>query len=214
MAKPAGYIEASDRGLNPSDIDTPTYVCIDARLPVQPPIWTTVISDRRYRIQPSRQLTMDVGTTITETWNGWNSTSGDSDESGALAAAWKDYDGTGIDPASPVTGFELDTAGFSASTSEPRHASSPGGSEAYVVFESDVAEGEILAINLEMKNDLAFASSVPSSVRDFETIGHNTAVWSPYAANRSCSAWLMQRIIAQNLNKIMYETKQYWTVPL
>jgi len=214
MAKPAGYIEASDRGLNPSDIATPTYVCIDARLPVQPPSWTTVLFHRRYRIQASRQLTMDVGTTITETWNGWNTTSDPSDESGALAAAWKDYDADGSDPASPVSGFELDSCGFSASTSEPRHAASPGGSEAYVVFESDVAEGEILAINIEMKNDLAFAGSVPSSVRAYETIGRNTGTWAPYAKNRSCSAWLMQRIIAQNLNKIMYETKQSWTVPL
>ena len=214
MAKPAGYIEATDRGLQPSDLDTPTYVCIDARLPVQPKDWTTVTTDRRYRIQASRQLTMDVGTTITGTWNGWNGTSDPSTESGALAAVWKDYDADGTAPASPVTGFELDTAEFSASTSEPRHASAPAGAEAYLVFESDVAEGEVLAINLEMKNDLAFAGSVPSSVRDYETIGRNTAVWAPYAKNRSCSAWLMQRIIAQNMNKILFETKQYWTVPL
>ena len=214
MAKPAGYIEASDRGLNPSDVDTPTYVCMDARLPVQPPAWTTVLFDRRYRIQASRQLTMDVGTTITEVWNGWNAASDPNTESGALAAEWKDYDADGADPASPVYGFELDTADFSYSTSEPRHAASPGGEEAFVVFQSDVAEGEILAINLEMENDTGFASSVPSSVRSYETIGRNTGTWAPYAANRSCSAWLMQRIIAQNLNKILYETKQYWTVPL
>jgi hypothetical protein len=157
---------------------------------------------------------MDAGTTITGTWIGWNNTRDPSTEAGALAAVWKDYDADGTDPASPVTGFELDTAGFSASTSEPRHAAGPGGTEAYLVFESDVAEGEILAINLEMENDLAFTGSVPSSVRDYETTGRNTGTWSPYAANRSCSAWLMQRIIAQNLNKIMFETKQYWTVPL
>jgi len=214
MAKVAGEIEATDRGLSPSDVDTPTHVCMDARLPVQPEPWAAIPDNRRYRIQASRQLTMDAGTTITETWNGWNTTSGDSDETGALAAAWKDYDGTGTAPAHPVSGFELETADFSYSTSEPRHAASPGGVEAYVVFQSDVAEGEILAINLEMENDLPFALSTPSSTRNYETIGRNTGTWAPYAANRSCSAWLMQRIIAQNLNKILYETKQYWTVPL
>jgi len=208
-----GYITPGDDGLSASDHDTNTYVMIDARLPVQPSEWESQAGFQRYRIQASRQLSLPVGTTVTEYWVGWNLTSGVNNETGALAAVWKDYDGTDTAPAKP-SGAELTKPAFTSSSTAPSHAFSPGDNEAFLRFQTDAADGEILAVCLEMENDNAFNTSDPSSVRSYETIGRNTGTWVPYADNASCSAWLMQRIIAQNLNKVLYETKQCWTVPL
>ena len=209
----AGYITPGDHGLSVNDVDTDIYIMIDARLPVQPSEWESESGFQRYRIQAWRQLSIDAGKTTTERWVGWNYTSGTSSETGALAASWKEYDGTDTDPASP-SGSDLSTPAFSSSSSEPRHAYSPGDNEAYLRFQSDDTDTDILAIHLVFENDNVFSTSDPSSTRDYETIGRNTALWFPYADNMSVSAWLMQRILAQNLNKIMYETKQVWTVPL
>jgi hypothetical protein len=207
-----GYITPGDHGLSVNDVNTNIYVMIDARLPVQPPEWVVLAGFQRYRIQAWRQLTMDAGATTTENWIGWNFTSGASSETGALAASWKVYDGTDTDPAFP-TGADLGTPAFSSASTSPRHAYSPGNNEAYLAFQSDDVDTDILAIHLEFENDGAFATSDPASTRSYETIGRNTGTWVPYADNMSVSAWLLQ-LLAQNLNKIMYETKQYWTVPL
>jgi hypothetical protein len=213
MAKPAGYIEASDGGLAVIDVSTLQYVDISARLPVQPSEWTDDANMPRYRIETWRQITLDALTDTTEIWNGWPSSSSSDTVAGARAAAWIQYDATGQDPAKPV-GSELTQATFTSSETEPRQASYASAAEAHLTFEADVAEGEILAIYLETTVDNAFNTSDPSSTLDYETIGRNTGVWTPYDKNESVSAWLMQRILAQNLNKILYMTKQAWTVPL
>jgi len=213
MAKPAGYIEAADGGLAVSDLDLIHYVDISARLPVQPPEWTDDTNLQRYRIETWRQITLDAGTDTTEVWNGWPSSSSSDTVAGAQAAAWVQYDATGQDPAKPV-GSELTQPSFTSSTTEPRQAAYASGAESHLTFEADVAEGEILAIYFETGNDNAFNTSDPTSARDYETIGRNTGVYAPYLKNESASAWLLQRILAQNLNKILYMTKQAWTVPL
>jgi len=211
MAK--GYITPTDRGLTATDVDIDTHVMIDARLPVQPSEWESESGLQRYRIQASRQLSIDAGKVVTEHWVGWDGYSGVSNETGVLAAVWKDYDGTGSAPAEP-TGSDLTKPVFSSTNAAPRHAFSPGDNEAYLKFETDDVNTEILAICLEMENDNAIATSDPATTQNYETIGRNTGTWCPYEDNMSCNAWLLQRPLAQNLNKVLYETKQYWTVPL
>jgi len=214
MAKPAGYIEASDGGITFS-VRTGAYVFIDARLPVQAQGWTTVAGNPRYRIQVWRQITLGVGDKTDERWDGWDGFPGIESESGVLDAAWKEYDDTPWNPAKP-TGEPLDLGSFVTNTEEPRRASvpdhpvQPGRLHALM----SAGSGEILAIHIGMENDDLFAASDPSSVRDYETIGRNTATWVPYACNESFSAWHAQRLIAQNFNKILFATKQEWTVPV
>lgn len=213
MAKPDGYIDAAAGGLGITDINLLHYVDISARLPVQPSEWTDDANLQRYRIETWRQLTLDALTDTTEIWNGWPSSSSSDTVAGARAAAWVQYDAEGQDPALPV-GSELTQPSFTSSTSEPRQATYASAAEAYLSFEADVAEGELLTIYIEMDVDNDFNTSDPSSTRDYENIGRNTGVWTPYDKNESVSAWLMQRILAQNLNKVLYTTKQSWSVPL
>ena len=207
-----GYITPGDNGRGVPDVGVAFYIVIDARLPVQPPMWQDGTNSLRYRIQTHRQLTLPAAAVTTERWYGWPGTDGANSETGALAASWKEYDDSEF-PLRPV-GSSLGVASFSSTIDEPRHATYYDGDVAYLKFSCDDAGAEVLAIHFETENDEAFADSVPTSTRDYETIGRNTGTWVPYADNMSVSAWLLQRILAQNLNKIMYETKQYWTVPL
>ena len=213
MAKPAGYIQASDGGLAVADVATLQYVDISARLPVQPSEWANGSGSPRYRIETWRQITLDALTDTTEIWHGWPGSSSSDTVAGPKAAAWIQFDATGQDPAEPV-GSELTQALFTSSTKEPRQASYASAAEAHLSFEADVAEGEILAIYFETVTDNAFSTSDPSSTLNYEIMGRNTGVWTPYEANESFSAWLAQRQLAQNLNKILYMTRQAWSVPL
>ena len=207
-----GYITPANGGRPVPDVDVPFFIIIDARLPIQPPMWSDGTNNTRYRIQMHRQLTLPAAAVTTERWYGWPGTDGENSETGALAAVWKEYDDSEW-PLRPV-GSSIGVASFSSTTDEPRHATYADGDSAYLKFSCDDAGAECLAIHFETENDEAFADSVPTSTRDYETIGRNTGTFVPYAANKSVSAWLLQRILAQNLNKIMYETKQAWTVPL
>ena len=207
-----GYITPGDNGRIVPDIDVAFYIIIDARLPVQPPMWQDGSNNLRYRVQLHRQLTLPATAVTTERWHGLPGTDGPNSETGALAAIWKEYDDSEW-PLRPV-GSSLGVAAFSTTTTEPRHTTYADGDPAYLKFSCDNAGGEVLAIHFETETDEAFADSVPTSTLDYETIGRNTALWFPYADNMSVSAWLMQRILATNLNKIMYETRQFWTVPL
>ena len=217
MAKIAGEIEASDGGLDMS-VTYERFVHIDARLPVQPPGWipaALILQSPRYRIQAWRQITLSAATESIEVINGWPATDGTNSVTGAKVAAWEEYD-DGVHPSMPI-GAALSSTSFSAADDEPRHAThAVSGHPAYLTYqiEGGGETGELLALYFEFENDLDFDESDPSSVRNYETIGRNTGTWAPYAANRSCSAWLMQRILAQNLNKILYQTKQCWTVPV
>jgi hypothetical protein len=40
---------------------------------------------------------------------------------------------------------------------------------------------------------------------------NNNKVWTPFAANRSCSAYLMKHMGCENLNKLSYESKDVWS---
>lgn len=207
----AGYITPGDGGL-PIQLAA-RYVCVSARLPTQPAEWADGSDLQRYRMETWRQLTLAAGTDTTEIWYGWPSSSSGDTVAGAKAGEWVKYDATGQDPAKPE-GASLGEPAFATTISEPRKASYSGGGESFLSYLADVRDGELLAIYVEMKNDNDFDESDPSSTLDYETIGRNTGTWSPYDANESVSAWLMQRILAQNLNKILYETKQCWTVPV
>ncbi len=210
MAKIAGEIEAADNGVSLAENNR--WLSFDMRLPVQPPEWTTESGYPRHRVNTFRQITIGAFTTI-ERWLGWDGTSGDGGITGPKAAEWVVYGGINQHPAWP-TGTELGLSSMTYTEVEPRRATSPAGWEVFLEYYQAANEGEIQAVCFEMENDEVFTASEPSSTLDYETIGRNTGTWSPYAKNRSCSAWLMQRIIAQNFNKILYQTKQVWTVPL
>lgn len=215
MAKPAGYIEASDGGLIFTR-SAARYVFIDARLSIQPPAWTPLANKPRFRIQMWRQITLGAGIISEEKWKGWDGTDGINSETGALNAEWKEYNDTPWNPARP-TGEPLDLGSFTTITEEPRRASVPNHpvQPAHLKMLATTADnGEVVALHLAMENDEAFADSDPSSVRDYETIGRNPATWSPYNYNESFNAWLAQRLLVQNMNKVLYCTKQEWTVPL
>lgn len=206
-----GYITAADGGLQYQN-GTPRYVMIDARLPVQPPEWVDLPWFPRYRVQMWRQITVaGGGTSTSEKWHGIDGMSAADTLSGVLAASWQEFDATGQNPATP-NGYSLDMVAFSSATSEPRRIGPVN--EATLIYEADARDGEILALCLEMENDTAFTASDPSSVRDYETIGRNTATYAPYLKNESYAAWLAQRIQAQNSNKALYATKQIWSVPV
>lgn len=206
-----GYITPGDGGLEFQTTDR--YVDMSARLPTQPAEWTDNSNLQRYRITTWRQLTLAAGTDTTEAWHGWPGTSSDDTVAGAKTAAWVEYDASGQDPAEPA-GASLGEPAFTSTVSEPRQASYTTGPEAHLTYLADTRDGELLAIYIEMENDNALSTSDPSSVRAYETIGRNTGTWTPYDANESCSAWLMQRVMAQNLNKILFASKQCWTVPV
>jgi len=205
-----GYITPGDNGLAMNT--DPRYVTIDARLPVQPAAWTNESSPTRYRVQMFRQLTVGAGVVTSERWKGMPSTTSADAVTGAVSASWVEYDATGQHPAKP-DGSTLDCVSFTSTTTEPRHVGSSD-IEAKLIYLATARDAEILALCMIMENDKAFNTSDPISTQAYEITGRNTGVWVPYQSNENYNAWLAQDIQAQNSNKILYETKQFWTVPL
>ena len=204
-----GYITPGDDGILFST--DPRYVTIDARLPVQPPEWTDELNPTRYRVQMWRQLTVGAAVVTSERWKAMPSTSSADAVTGAVSAAWTEYDATGQNPAKPL-GASLNCVPFTSTTTEPRRIGPD--TEAKLIYKATARDAEILALCLIMETDNAFNTSDPISSQDYEVTGRNTGVWAPYQKNESYNAWLAQDIEAQDSNKILFETTQYWTVPL
>ena len=207
MAKPDGAIDISDGGLDipQGGRDTYTTFAVSALCPIQPPHWS--VSDTelsRQFMTVSGQYTLNAAYAITtEAMESWLSLAGiDTFTPGAtINAAWQtawsahpnvyqDTPGSYSDPAPAYVNLYFRVSGPASMT----------------------GVNEIVALNIEMTNWSSYTTPEPLSADNLEQVGRGA--WQLHDNNRSCSAYFMQRVASGNSNRIAYQARSTWTVPL
>ena len=216
MAKPTGQIDSSDGALQHSDqgstADDTINIKIPVNLPLQPPHWTNSPNNvagnekRRQLVNVSVQMTQGVGDTITIIVS---DASNDLDSAGKIS---EEYDGA--DSGSweadqtyhPISGTPYSEPALSDETTLPH-------TEVFRVgFATTDATSEILALNIEMTNDQDYNEPEPVVNNSFEKYGR-TGI-RLYDPGKPFTAYAAKMLLAGNLNKLAYEKKDNYTVPL
>jgi len=204
MAKPAGSIEAADGGWT---LDDPTSIPIQFVMYSQPAHWAS--SDTgNYDVEAWRQITVLAAANSTERFQGLGGLSTEESEAGAIAASWLEYEDAG--PLYPAKEIELNL-GFADPSTEP------GAAYGRLVAECDTrSKAELQALYFHFEADQAYGTPEPTLTLYLEACARNTDVdsWRPHDAQRPASAWLFQRAVSIALDRILYQTRQAWSVIL
>jgi hypothetical protein len=208
MAKPSGAIEPSDGGLVAIEAAVEgNYARLCFRVPLQPPHWYGDVDGARYQVTVARQFTVDAGETIHDSWvfagEFGSYTLGDAEASN-VAAEWDERDPTII----PVPTFPCHAPAIDEiENTKPRYC------RATVCVRKDGAgTAEILGVHIELTQSAEYTEPDPSGAASVELTDRTSN--RLYEPDYPVSAWLMQRALCHSMNKIEYESRQSWSVPL
>jgi len=204
MAKPAGALAAVDGGW---PLDDPTLIPIQLVIFSQPEHWADSDSGNS-DVEAWRQITVDAGAASTERFYGLGGLSTEETEAGAVVASWLEYEDAG--PLYPSGNLDLNL-GFADSATEPNATSGQ------LLAECDTRSGaEIQALYFHFEADQAYGTPEPELSLYLEACARNTDAnaWRPHDAQRPASAWLFQRAVSIALDRILYQTRQAWSVIL
>ncbi len=220
MAKTAGSITVADGAWEAGEVAGIIPWCM--RIPYQPDHWDDGAYPSRRTFTMWRQHTVDAASTAIEylvpanldgTQNATAAPGTLSETTaGALSATWEEYD---ADP-SISTISPLDT--------QPQIPYVGGGIKpAYMTgsYKPVLSAGtgaEIMVLYFQQACDELFGGPEPSQSAAYELFGSNydTAVsgWCPFESNEPASSWLAQAVISKNQNRVLYESRQAWSVPV
>lgn len=207
MAQPAGSITPSDGGYPATVSAGWSYAHFAFRLPFQPPHWKGGATDKKHCVSVAACVTTPAGRTITEKWvfkgEGWgtktlpeNTTSGNKD------CEWVTRNDT-----VPLVGFSSTYPSLSDPDTLPHYC------HGYVAFQEDAASTtEITGLYFELTDADAYTTPTPTGARSVELTDRGTN--KVYAADYPASAWHAQWLLCHSMNKICYEARQVWSVPI
>lgn len=212
MATPTGCIDAADGGWLVDNRFTGIYLPFDFLDHRQHPAWFTT-GNKRMRASIYWQISIPAGTTITAILGQWISADSSVDIAGAKVGVWEELDLGDIVPQhdyTTVPQLAPYTSGYGPMSDRPKRA--PG----YIYGTTDNADGEVLMLSIETEFSKAYNGSSPPGVGNVEHVGRNTDAnsWRPYEANEPASSWLAQRVLAKSMNRLLYQSRQVWSVPL
>lgn len=205
MAKPTGHIDASDGGVVISDEDHQA-ITLQFRHPNASQHWHPSATNRRGPyVQISRQLTVDVSESVDSRQRVYGMGVYQSETTtGAKAAEWETFE----DRTLPQ---QIDVGTVSMTGEKPRRT------EAYYACEaSTAATSELLGVGIGTSHYYDYDDSGldPESTDDYELFGDNVATWSPFNSNEFADAFLGQTLLGTNVNRITYDSKQFWSLPV
>jgi hypothetical protein len=205
MATPAGYIDASDGGWEITTSGTYTIVAY-IPLPLEPPHWGAETNER-YEINMQRQYTVPATATLTERVSSAGYGGVDQDVSGTVSGSWGSYDADYNFPRES-DGYDYGIGNYPSSYPKPKF------DKIKITATADTANCELMGLyfNLDTADDID--DPEPEQTEYYERFGTNTAVWTPYLSNSCTSAWEAKQLIAKNLNRVAFESKPVWSVPL
>lgn len=205
MATPSGHIDANDGGWPVATSGT-TLVLMDFRLPYEPPHWGGG-STPRYKMSAHRQVTIPAGATLYERVGTQGASGPKVSTAGAIAAVWSEFASTHNFPRQPA-GEEMDVLNFPATAKRPK--------KTHFKLSADAATSacEILAVFVDLEPYEDPDTPKPSDDTTYEIFGDNTGTWTPYLSGSAASVFEAQNLIAKNLNRLTYDTRQTWSVPL
>jgi hypothetical protein len=211
MATPTGYIDETAGGITVSTEGT-IYIKFDIRNPNPPYHWhpTSFVSGAAF-IKGAAQLTIPITETVEKTMIGGSSFYSQitDQSSGPISARWSEWS-----PSSPIPNYvrvEQNNSSVASTTPSPQSG--------LMSFEFISAGGdncELLGLNIHAELYQPYNSSTldPVSSGDYEQFGNNTSTWSPFQANEFAHSWTAKQLLAKNYNRVIYDTRQYWSVPI
>ena len=208
MAKPGGAITPGDGGFDAGLSSTYNYAYTCMRLPFQPDHWDGMIGNKRHKVDASRMLTIDLGTDLTEEWTYYS------------WLPWASYDQFPI-----VTSGDKDAEWVDHSTTPPLNGEQTGlpplSDPNTLVYYTHIrikatkdnsGTANIVGVYFEQVNEDAYTDPTPTDKLDVELTDRNTV--RLYEADQPASAWHAQWLLCHSYNKLEYEARQVWSMPL
>jgi hypothetical protein len=196
MAKPDGAIDYSDGGIEFDTTARATFrrVSLIYPRPLQPDAWKT--SYEKQRPMVSAQVTTVSGDAVTLA-----SSAAPSEPSGSTTinanntAAWEEDEFfiADISYPNPTTDI-LPTPHYQRTVFSIGDASAVG--------------RELITIGIEMQLDSAYDGEA------FEIFGDTSGSWTLHDKDMPCSSYFMKYILANNMNKIAYQARSVFSVPV
>ena len=213
MAKPAGTIDITDGGWPCyARDDSETKIPFNFMNHLQQPAWAGA-ADRMY-VNLWWQVMVPAATTLSfDPGPSWVSISSPHTVAAATAGLWDEIDGLG-----DIWPHDQDS--FDAYTQYPAawgtDAQKPHQAPTSFYITSDNGDCEILGVHMEARQNLEYTASSPAGEGSLEHTGRTTDAdsWRCYSANEPVSAWMMKRVLAQTLTKILFSSNTSWSVPL
>jgi hypothetical protein len=208
MAKPTGAITPGDGGFDAGQSAVEHFAYVAMRLPFQPGHWDGTPGHKRHKVDASRMLTIDAGTTLTETWTyrswlPWASYN----QFPIDTAVDKDADWVAHSTTPALNGEQLALPPLSDPSTLPYMT------RVRIVANKDNAgTANIVGVYIEQSNEDGYTTPTPTDKRAVELTDRNTV--RLYEADQPASAWHAQWLLCHTYNKMEYEARQIWSVPL
>jgi hypothetical protein len=208
MAKATGEISASDGGLVIPNKTGPYYVTFGNKTDVQPP-WMAYAGaiDSPHGWEISAQIT-NLATETTDILvdidtDRFGCDVRDDSITATLAGEWT----------SIGTAYVYGNLGYGSPPGGIDYSpTSPAVSRGFALIQKDGSVGVQHALALDIKEVTDVDESATSL--DYEVTCSDTAKWTPFDENRSCSSYLMKYILCGNYNRIASRTRNSRTIPL
>jgi len=204
MGKPAGAIQASDGGW--PVVEDPTYVPFSVAVFLQPNHWATS-SDRYPTFAAYHQITVEASATHNQRFTSLAPVTADT-QAGAVAATWYELDTSG--PLYPAGDKSLGPSTFTEQETLPY--ADHYNVEAWT--DGATQDSEIQALAFIETFDQDYGDPEPELIRYLEPCARNVDAnsWRPYDHDRPVSSWLLKRIISIGYDRILYQTRQAWSI--
>ena len=208
MAQPSGSIKPGNGGYPAQTSSAWSYAYFCFRLPFQPSHWAGDNDDLRHSVIVGRQHTIAAAITLTDKWaftaDMWpiSLPPVDTAGGGGVSAAWA------MRTQSPaLNGQNPGAPPLSDPDTLPQY------SRGRIAFqESGAGTTEILGVYVEHTCEEAYTAPDPSGARNAERTDRGAN--RTYSRDAAATAWHASWVVSHTMNKIEYEARQVWSVPI